>query len=137
MQGSEVVIRSQKRPLCGQAEHVANVSLLFKDTRYGWEGQTGYCYTGQRLSEISNWYDDDIWEDVYHQLDASLEKTFQKLNLTVFAKVKNLLDTPMTRFINQSSHTANVDTLRDRNGNVIERKEWRGQSFSLGVRWRL
>ncbi len=137
MQGSEVVIRSQKRPLCGQAEHVANVSLLFKDTRYGWEGQIGYCYTGKRLSEISNWYDDDIWEDGYHQLDASLEKTFQKLNLTVFAKVKNLLDTPMTRFINQSSHTANVDTLRDRNGNVIERKEWRGQSFSLGVRWRL
>lgn len=137
MQGSEVVTKSQNRPLCGQAAHVANVSLLFKDTRHGWEGQIAYCYTGKRLSEVSSWYDDDIWEDGCHQLDASVEKTFGKLHLTVFAKAKNLFDTPVVRFVNQGSHTANVDSLRDNDGNVVERKEWRGQSFSLGVRWRL
>lgn len=60
MEGSEVRMMEQSRPLFGQAAHVANLSLLFKDTRHGWEGQLAGSYTGKRLSDISNWYDDDI-----------------------------------------------------------------------------
>lgn len=68
---------TQTRPLFGQAAHVANLSLLFKSTKYGWEGQIAGSYTGKRLSDISNWYDDDIWKDGYMQLDASVEKSFK------------------------------------------------------------
>ena len=137
MQGSEVVSVKQKRPLFGQAAHVANVSLLLKDTRYGWEGQIAYCYTGKRLSDISNWYNDDIWEKGYHQLDISAEKHFERSHITLFAKASNLLDTPITRIINPSAHTEKADSKRDSDGQLLERKELHGQSLTIGIRWSL
>lgn len=135
MEGSEVKQVSQSRPLFGQAAHVANLSLLFKSTKYGWEGQLAGSYTGKRLSDISNWYEDDIWEDGYMQLDASVEKSF-KNGISLFAKASNLLDTPLLRYIHKGPHTENVNSERT-DGNVIERKEWHGQSFMLGIRYKL
>ena len=135
MEGSEVRMMEQSRPLFGQAAHVANLSLLFKDTRHGWEGQLAGSYTGKRLSDISNWYDDDIWEDGYFQLDVSVEKSF-KCGLSVYAKASNLLDVPLLRYIQNGPRTANIDYERH-DGNVIERKEWHGQSILLGVRYKL
>lgn len=135
MEGSEVRMMEQSRPLFGQAAHVANLSLLFKDTRHGWEGQLAGSYTGKRLSDISNWYDDDIWEAGYFQLDASVEKSF-KCGLSVYAKASNLLDVPLLRYIQNGPRTANINYERH-DGNVIERKEWHGQSILLGVRYKL
>lgn len=135
MEGSEVKSTCQSRPLFGQAAHVANLSLLFKSTKYGWEGQLAGSYTGKRLSDISNWYEDDIWEDGYMQLDASVEKSF-KNGISMFAKASNLLDTPLLRFIQEGPHTSSVNSER-KNGNVIERKEWHGQSFMIGIRYKL
>lgn len=109
--------------------------MLFKSTKYGWEGQIAGSYTGKRLSDISNWYNDDIWEDGYMQLDASVEKSF-KNGISLFAKASNLLDTPLLRFIQSGPHTESVNSER-KNGNVIERKEWHGQSFMLGIRYKL
>ena len=136
MDGSDVKTKRQSRPLFGQAAHVANLSLLFKSTRYGWEGQIAGSYTGKRLSDISNWYDNDIWEDGYIQLDASVEKTFKSTGISLFAKASNLLDTPILRFIQKGPYTESVDSKRH-DGNVIERKEWHGQSFIVGIRYKL
>ena len=135
MEGNDVKSVSQTRPLFGQAAHVANLSLLFKSTKYGWESQLAGSYTGKRLSDISNWYNDDIWEDGYIQLDASVEKSF-KNGISIFAKASNLLDTPLLRFIQNGPHTESVNSER-KDGNVIERKEWHGQSFMLGIRYKL
>lgn len=135
MEGSEVRTQKQSRPLFGQAAHVANLSLLFKSTKYGWEGQIAGSYTGKRLSDISNWYDNDIWEDGYFQLDISVEKSF-KCGVNIFAKASNLLDVPLYRYIQNGPRTANIDYERH-NGNVIERKEWHGQTIMLGVRYKL
>lgn len=135
MEGSEVRTQKQSRPLFGQAAHVANLSLLFKSTKYGWEGQIAGSYTGKRLSDISNWYDNDIWEDGYFQLDVSVEKSF-KCGVNIFAKASNLLDVPLYRYIQNGPRTANIDYERH-NGNVIERKEWHGQTIMLGVRYKL
>lgn len=135
MESSEVVSKRQSRPLYGQAAHVANLSLLFKDTKGGREGQLSGSYTGKRLSGISNWYDDDIWEDGYFQLDASVEKSW-KYGVCIFAKASNILDTPLLRYIQDGPHTQGVDSDRH-NGNLIERKEWHGQSFMVGVRYKL
>ena len=135
MEGSEVISKQQSRPLFGQAAHVANLSLLFKSTRYGWEGQLAGSYTGKRLSDISNWYKNDIWENGYFQLDVSAEKSW-KVGISIFAKTSNLLDTPLLRFIQNGPHTEGVDSKRH-NGNVIERKEWHGQSFLIGIRYKL
>lgn len=135
MDGSEVTTRKQSRPLFGQAAHVANLSLLFKDTKHGWEGQIAGSYTGKRLSDISNWYENDIWEDGYFQLDASVEKSFKK-GVSLFAKASNLLDVPLLRYVHKGPSTENVNYERHK-GNVIERKEWHGQTIMLGVRYKL
>ena len=128
-------MEEQTRPLYGQASHVANLSLLFKSSKYGWEGQILGSYTGKRLSEISTWLDDDIWEKGYFQLDASVEKSF-KFGLTIYAKASNLLDTPLLRYINAGPHTVNV-TSRRVDGNVVERESWSGRTFMIGIRYRL
>ena len=136
MEGSEVKTMKQTRPLFGQAAHVANLSLLFKDTNYGWEGQLAGSYTGKRLSDISNWYDDDIWEAGYFQLDASVEKCFD-FGVSIFAKASNLLDVPLLRYIQKGPRTENITEYERHNGNVVERKEWHGQAILLGVRYKL
>ena len=136
MQGSDVVVVQQTRPLYGQAAHVANLSLLLKNSKYGWEGQIAGSYTGKRLSEVSNYFDDDIWEDGYMQLDASVEKSF-KNGISIYAKASNLLDTPLLRFTHKGPHTDGITGFERKNGNLIERKEWHGQSFMLGVRYKL
>lgn len=136
MDGSEVKTVEQSRPLFGQAAHVANLSFLFKSTKYGWEGQLAGSYTGKRLSDISNWYNNDIWEDGYFQLDASVEKSFS-CGISIFAKASNLLDVPLLRYIQNGPSTENITGYERHNGNIIERKEWHGQTIMLGVRFKL
>lgn len=136
MDGNETKQTTQTRPLYGQAAHVANLSLLFKSTKYGWEGQIAGSYTGKRLSEISQWVDDDIWEDGYFQLDLSVEKSF-KFGLSIFAKASNLLDMPLLRFIQKGPISDSVQSERTSDGCVIERREWHGQSIMIGLRYNL
>ncbi len=134
MDGTEVITVDQTRPLYGQAAHVANLSLLFKFARAGVEAQVSGSYTGRRLSEISNWVDNDIWEAGYVQLDASLEKSF-KCGITVYAKANNLLDTPVLRYIVNNPRTENLKDYERYRGGVIERREWHGQSLMIGIRY--
>ena len=136
MEGSEVITVRQSRPLYGQAGHVANLSLLFKSAKSGWEGQIAGSYTGKRLSEVSNYFDDDIWEDGYFQLDASVEKSFRN-GVSIFAKASNLLDIPLLRYTHKGPHTDGVTNFERKEGHLIERKEWHGQTIMLGVRYKL
>lgn len=106
-----------------------------KDSKHGWEGQLAMGYTGKRLSDISNWADNDIWEKGYTQLDASIEKTLPR-GFCLFLKASNLLNIPVLRYVHQSERTANVDSERD-NSNLVERKSWHGQSLMIGARFRL
>lgn len=134
MEGTEVVAVTQTRPLYGQAAHVANLSLLFKFAKAGVEAQVSGSYTGRRLSEISNWVDNDIWEAGYVQLDASVEKSF-RCGITVYAKANNLLDTPVLRYIIDNPRTENLHDYERYHGGVIERREWHGQSLMIGLRY--
>ena len=134
-EGTEVVTVTQTRPLYGQAAHVANLSLLFNFPKCGIEAQVSGSYTGKRLSEISNWLDNDIWEAGYMQLDASIEKTF-KAGFSIFAKASNLLDTPVLRYIMPNRMTESLTDYERYKGGVIERREWHAQTVSIGVRYR-
>ena len=134
MVDNEVVSVNQTRPLYGQAAHVANLSLLFKFAKAGVEAQISGSYTGRRLSEISNWLDNDIWEAGYVQLDASIEKSF-RCGITVYAKANNLLDTPVLRYIVNNPRTENLHDYERYRGGVIERREWHGQSLMIGLRY--
>ena len=134
-EGTEVRTVNQTRPLYGQAAHVANLSLLFNFPKYGIEAQVSGSYTGKRLSEISNWVDNDIWEAGYMQLDASIEKSF-KAGFAIFAKASNLLDTPVLKFVNDNFMTDSLTDYERYRGGVIERREWHGQAITVGVRYR-
>ncbi len=130
----EVYTVKQTRPLYGQAAHVANLSFLFNFPKIGFEAQISGAYTGKRLSEVSRWFNDDIWEAGFVSLDASVEKSF-KVGIAVFAKATNLLDTPLLRFIAPSQLTDGLHLDRYRGG-VIERREWNGQTIMFGIRYR-
>ena len=134
-EGTEVKTVDQTRPLYGQAAHVANLSFLFNFPKYGLEAQLAGSYAGKRLSEISNWFDNDIWEAGYVQMDASIEKSF-KIGLAIFAKASNLLDSPVLRYINPNQMTESLKDYARYKGGIIERKEWHGQTITIGLRYK-
>ena len=130
----------QTRPLNGQASHVFNCSLLFKDAKRGWDGQLAFSYTGKRLAVVERDYDNDRWNAGMAQLDLSLEKAF-KCGLSVFLKAQNLLNTPLIRYYHandfNAADIAQYASAERHDGGVVERKEHTGASFLLGLRFGL
>ena len=61
------------------------VSLLYKDTNHGWNGQLAASYTGTRLVLVSPYLDSDEWERHFFTLDLSGEKRF-KNGLAIFVE---------------------------------------------------
>ena len=128
----------QTRPLYGQAAHVANLSLLYKDTENGWDAQLALNYTGKRLCIVSRFYDNDSWTDGYTQLDASVEKKFGRTGWSIFAKANNLLNLPLIQYVKKNERNAHLGADIERHkGGLLERKEKHGQSFLVGVRFKL
>lgn len=129
--------RNQSRPLYGQSAHVANLILLFKDVRYGWDGQIAAGYTGKHIAALSQYYDDDIWEAGRFSLDLSVDKRFGG-HFTLFAKGSNLLNLPVVRYYHANAQKdAFKDGWRLHDGGIMEREEKYGASFQIGVRYKL
>lgn len=136
MEGNEIVIVSQSRPLAGQAAHVANLSLIYKDTEHGINAQITGSFIGKRLAEVSNWYENDIWENEYFRLELSAEKAW-KCGVELYLKATNLIDLPMIRYIQKGPHTDGVTDFPRYRDNILERKERYGQTIMIGVRYKL
>lgn len=127
---------SQTRPLNGQAQHVANLSLLYKSTKYGWDAQLSLSYTGESPYSISRYLDNDIWQGDYIQLDASVEKRF-KFGMSIFAKASNLLNTPMVLFLKkQNKADQEVQGYKTYKGGTLIREDYYGQNIQIGVRYK-
>lgn len=118
----------------GQAEHVANFSFLFKDGRYGWNGQLSFSYTGERLCVVSRYVDEDSWQAGYLSMDASIEKKFKR-GLTLFGKASNLTNSPMIQYTKRNETNESIPNVERYHGGVIERKEYYGLNFSFGLRF--
>lgn len=101
VQGS-VESRLQTRPLQGQAAHVGNFSLLYKDQKNGLDAQLSIGYTGQRIAAVSNYYGLDTWEKASTYLDFSAQKKINS-HFIVFVKANNLLNTPYELFLKQNN----------------------------------
>lgn len=125
---------SQTRPLNNQAAHVANLSLLAKSR--GWDAQLAFSYTDDRLYIISRFEDNDIWQAGFLQTDISVEKAFDS-GISVYAKATNLLDTPMVLFLKKTNPAnENVDGYETfRNGTLV-RRDYYGQTFRLGIKYK-
>ncbi|HXC06043.1 MAG TPA: TonB-dependent receptor, partial [Bacteroidia bacterium] len=75
---------TQTRPLQGQADHIANLSLLYKEPRVGVESQVSVVYTGKLISQVSPDYGLDYWQMPMIRLDFSFEKKLsKKINLSL------------------------------------------------------
>ena len=126
---------NQTRPLFGQAEHVINFSLLFKDKHNGWDGQLAFSYTGNRISVVSPNLNEDIWQAGYSTMDASIERKF-KSGLTIFAKASNLLNSPLIRYRKPNENTASITNLERYKEGLVERKEYYGLNILLGLKFK-
>ncbi|NML40248.1 TonB-dependent receptor [Chitinophaga sp. G-6-1-13] len=89
---------TQTRPLQGQANHVGNASLLYKNPKIGLDMQVAFSYTGDRIMQVSAWYGLDIWQKPYTQLDFSLEKSLSK-HFYFYTKVNNLTNSAARLYI--------------------------------------
>lgn len=135
MQAREDVMQS--RPLVNQAPHMANVSLLYKDTKYGWDAQLAAAYTGKKIVIASHFLDSDYWEDGAFSLDLSAEKRF-KCGLSVFLKANNLLDTASRRYIpTTNAYNAKFEKQDVESGKTLIREDRYGRTFLLGLRFKM
>lgn len=133
-QGWEIGNTTQTRPLFGQSAHVANLSLLYKDNISGWDAQLSFNYTGERIYLVSRFVDDDQWQKAALQLDASVEKKLRK-GISIFAKAKNLLNTPMEVYIKKGNPAnSSIPDQGVASNSTLIRKEFSMQSFLIGIR---
>jgi len=96
----------QKRPLQGQADHIANISLLYKNPKIGLDLQLAFVYTGKRIAQVSPYYMLDYWQLGQGVLDFSFEKRFGH-HFYFYGKLNNLTNTPSKTVIYQSPATDN------------------------------
>jgi TonB-dependent receptor len=133
----EPFLVDQSRPLYGQSEHIGNLSLLYKNTKNGVEAQLAGSYTGERINTVSQFLNNDLWQKGFVQMDLSAEKRFNS-GISVFIKANNLLNTPTKLFI-KGTNTENL-TIKENivsNGQTLIRSDYYGQSYLIGVRYKL
>jgi outer membrane receptor protein involved in Fe transport len=111
---------NEKRPMQGQSKHVANISLLYRNAKAGLNCQVSFLYQGNRISDISFYYKQDIYQKNYLDLSVSVDKTLGKY-MVIFIKLSNLLNSP-----NEMTTMA---------GYFVERYTY-GQNYLLGLKFK-
>ena len=123
---------TQTRPLVNQAPHTANLSLLYKDTDYGWNAQLAASYTGTKLALVSPFKDADQWDKAMFGLDFSAEKRFNN-GVAVFVKANNLLDAKRERYL-KTVNASNLEYEGQRSDRTVVGTYKYGRTFLMGVR---
>ncbi|WP_310586725.1 TonB-dependent receptor domain-containing protein [Telluribacter sp. SYSU D00476] len=132
----ETILVNQTRPLFGQSAHVANLTLLYKDTRRQLDAQLAAGYTGDRINTVSQFVDNDLWQKGFVQVDASLEKRLGR-GWSLFMKANNLLNTPMEVYINNVSARNDGIPFQKGSQRTLIRRDYYQRSYILGVRYKL
>jgi outer membrane receptor protein involved in Fe transport len=129
--------QKQVRPLQGQSRHIANASLLYKNGRSGTDAQVSMVYTGDRISSVSPYYENDIWQRAFTQLDLSFDQRLTR-NVTFYAKITNLLNTPLRADIRREN-TVNPHQVPyvDQSSRVLVREDFYQQTYMAGVKIKL
>ncbi|WP_444368616.1 TonB-dependent receptor domain-containing protein [Prevotella sp.] len=123
---------TQSRPLVNQAPHTANLSLLYKDTNYGWNAQLAASYTGTKLALVSPFKDADQWDKAMFGLDFSMEKKFP-CGVSVFLKANNLLDAKRERYL-KTVNQSNLEYEGQSSDKTIVGTYKYGRTYLVGVR---
>jgi len=142
-QGATFILITKNRPLQGQAAHIGNASLLYKDPKTGIDLQLAAIYTGRHIVYLSQYGTPnasmDYWQRGTTVLDFSGEKTIGK-HFSVYAKLNNLLNTadiiemyfPPT----QNIKTEFPDAAHRSDRTLVEKKQF-GQTYLAGIRYHL
>lgn len=131
-------ILSQTRPLQGQSNHIANLSLLYKNQERMLDLQLVMNYAGERIAFVSPYFGADHYMKPMTQMDFSLDKGF-KNGIVLFLKANNLLNTSYELYIKKPlavptdpyPHQADPFNIGMVRGDVF------GQSYRLGIRYNL
>lgn len=129
----------QTRPLQGQADHIGNFSLLYKDVDKGWDAQLSLVYTGERLESISPYLDNDMYAAPITQLDFSIQKRLSD-RVEIFAKTMNLINSPYKVYIkkpllpNETNGTV-YPYQDDPKSKTLIRRDQYYQSARVGIRF--
>jgi len=138
--GTKIEYPTQTRPLQGQSRHIGNFSLLFKDdNKLGVNAQLAFQYTSKRINTVSQFYNYDIWQKAFSQLDFSVEKKLAR-RWYVYAKVNNLLNTPYELYLNQPYTIGTVNSYapyQTPGKNVFIRKDTYGINYLFGAKFKL
>jgi len=127
----------QTRSLQGQADHIGNLSLMYKDNARGLDAQLSAVYTGERIEFVSPFLNNDHWSRPITQLDFSLDKKIGR-SITAFVRVNNILDAPYELFI--KSPLAREDAVfpyQNRQNETVVRSDRYGQSYRVGIRFKM
>jgi len=135
------------RPLQGQAAHVGNISLLYKDAKKGTDLQLAAIYTGKHIVYASPYYgkDDataegsglDYWQRGNIVMDLSGEQKLNK-HFAFYFKITNLLNTAdITEVLHSSTNLASYIPFQERSDRILVDKKQYGQGYLLGIRYHL
>lgn len=134
---SELITVNQveKRPLQGQARHISNISLLYKDLNKGTEAQVAFIYTGERLETVSPFYKNDSWALPILQIDLSVEQRLGQ-RVFVFLKANNIHNAPYKVIVKSDPNPRYSEYLYQENIEkyTLIRRDQYLQSFRVGFR---
>lgn len=134
---------TKNRPMQGQAAHIGNLSLLFKDPNTGIELQLSTIYTGKHIVYLSQYgapnASMDYWQRGTLIEDFSGEKALGR-HFAVYVKLNNLFNTPDIIEMLYPPTTAQKALWPDateRNDRILVEKKYFGQSYLIGLRYHL
>jgi TonB dependent receptor/TonB-dependent Receptor Plug Domain/CarboxypepD_reg-like domain len=134
---------TKNRPLQGQAAHIGNLSLLYKDPVIGLELQLATIYTGRHITYLSQYGapngDLDYWQRGEVIEDFSGEKTLGK-HFSIYTKLNNLFNTAdiIEMLYPPSAYQKAVwpDASKRSDRILVEKKQF-GQTYLIGLRYHL
>lgn len=128
--------QQQVRPLQGQSRHIANASILYKNGQTGTDAQLAAVYTGARITSVSPYYENDIWQRAFTQLDFSFDQRLG-YGITFYAKISNILNTPMRADIRRPNEVNPQQVpYVNQTDRVLVREDFYQQVYLAGLRYR-
>ncbi|MDQ2863998.1 MAG: TonB-dependent receptor, partial [Bacteroidota bacterium] len=134
---------SETRPLQGQSNNIANLSLIYKNPKLGLDAQVALVYTGERISLVSPYAGLHYWQQPSTGLDFSFEKTIVR-KLTLYGKMQNLTNSPTVGSLHipydsylASSGSRALALQTDPGSKIIVQKDYIKASFLFGLRFKL
>lgn len=136
---SQIVTKtvSQTRPLQGQADHIGNASVLYKGSKNGIHAQLSLVYTGWRIENVSNFYNNDEWQMPYWTVDFAFDKKIKE-GLSAYFKVKNIFNTFYQVVIRQPIDASNAAYPHQGpvGNHYLTQQDYYGRSFRIGLQYK-